>query len=159
MNLDRAAFRVRWWLGLGALAAFGVATPAPLGAQGVTTGSLSGLVTDTQGTALPEATVVAVHVPSGTRYRAIVRQGGAYTIPNMRVGGPYRVTTTYIGTVPNTREDVSGTSTVIARNDDDGAGLQCITVSDVIIVKGEETRADKRMCRRPPAARYAIAAA
>ncbi len=59
----------------------------------------------------------------------------------------------------NTREDVSGTSTVIARNDDDGAGLQCITVSDVIIVKGEETRADKRMCRRPPAARYAIAAA
>ena len=28
----------------------------------------------------------------------------------------------------------------------------------VIIVSGEETRADKRMCRRPPAARYAIAA-
>jgi outer membrane receptor protein involved in Fe transport len=91
---------------LGALAAIGVATPAPLGAQGVTTGSISGLVTDTQGSALAEATVVAVHVPSGTRYRAIVRQGGAYTIPNMRVGGPYRVTTTYIGTVPNTREDV-----------------------------------------------------
>lgn len=57
-----------------------------------------------------------------------------------------------------TREDVSGTSTVIAKNDDAGDGLQCITVSDVIIVKGEETRADKRMCRRPPAARYAIAA-
>lgn len=56
------------------------------------------------------------------------------------------------------REDVSGTSTVIAKNDDAGDGLQCITVSDVIIVKGEETRADKRMCRRPPAARYAIAA-
>lgn len=59
----------------------------------------------------------------------------------------------------NTREDVSGSSTVIARNDDEDGGLQCITVSDVIIVKGEETRADKRMCRRPPAARYAIAAA
>src|SRR5688572_25440265 len=58
----------------------------------------------------------------------------------------------------NTREDVSGTSTVVARNDEDNNGLQCITVSDVIIVSGEETRADKRMCRRPPAARYAIAA-
>jgi surface antigen len=58
----------------------------------------------------------------------------------------------------NTREDVSGTSTVVARNDEDDDALQCITVSDVIIVKGEETRADKRMCRRPPAARYAIAA-
>jgi len=31
--------------------------------------------------------------------------------------------------------------------------------TDVIIVNGEETRADKRMCRRPPAARYAIAQA
>ena len=58
----------------------------------------------------------------------------------------------------NTREQVSGTSTVVARDDDDNDGLQCITVSDVIIVKGEETRADKRMCRRPPAARYAILA-
>lgn len=58
-----------------------------------------------------------------------------------------------------TRPDVSGTSTVAASdqqvNDD---GLQCITVTDVVIVKGEETRADKRMCRRPPAARYAIQA-
>jgi hypothetical protein len=30
-------------------------------------------------------------------------------------------------------------------------------VTDVIIVNGEEARADNRMCRRPPA-RYAIAA-
>lgn len=57
-----------------------------------------------------------------------------------------------------TRADVSGTSTVIARNDADIAGMQCITVSDVIIVSGEETRADKRMCRKPPAARYALSA-
>lgn len=58
-----------------------------------------------------------------------------------------------------TRAEVSGTSTVIARNDDeDGAGLQCITVTDVIIVRGEETRADKRMCRQPPAKRYALLA-
>ena len=58
----------------------------------------------------------------------------------------------------STREDVTGTSTVVASNTLDDAGLQCITVSDVIIVKGEETSADKRMCRRPPAARYAILA-
>lgn len=63
----------------------------------------------------------------------------------------------------NTRENVTGTSTVVARDDGPGRGngnangLQCITVADVIIVNGEETRADKRMCRRPPAARYAIA--
>jgi len=57
----------------------------------------------------------------------------------------------------NTRDDVSGTSTVIAKEDLGNGDPQCITVSDVIIVKGEETRADKRMCRQPPAVRYAIA--
>lgn len=57
-----------------------------------------------------------------------------------------------------TREDVSGTSTVVARNDNDKGGLQCITVSDVIIVNGEETTADKRMCRKPGSARYALMA-
>ena len=57
-----------------------------------------------------------------------------------------------------TRADVSGTSTVVGRDDNARGGLQCITVSDVIIVQGEETKADKRMCRRPPAARYALVA-
>ena len=63
-----------------------------------------------------------------------------------------------VGWVSQTREDVSGSSTVVARNDDDGEGRQCVTVTDVIIVGGEETRADKRMCRQPPAKRYALLA-
>ena len=59
----------------------------------------------------------------------------------------------------NTRDEVSGTSTVTAREAVGGEeGLDCIVVSDVIIVRGEETRADKRMCRRPGAARYTIVA-
>ena len=57
-----------------------------------------------------------------------------------------------------TRENVSGTSTVVARNDTDKGGMQCITVSDVIIVNGEETTANKRMCRKPGSARYALMA-
>jgi hypothetical protein len=57
-----------------------------------------------------------------------------------------------------TRSEVSGTSTVLARNDQDIGGLQCLVVSDVVIVRGEVTRADKRMCRKPPAARYALVA-
>jgi surface antigen len=70
-------------------------------------------------------------------------------------GGDAQVGSTAAWT-SNTREDVSGTSTVVASNVVDDTGLQCITVTDVVIVKGEEARADKRMCRRPPAARYAI---
>jgi surface antigen len=60
----------------------------------------------------------------------------------------------------NTREDVSGTSTVIARNDEPTSagqpGRKCIMVSDVIIVNGEETTANKRMCRAPGSARYSL---
>jgi surface antigen len=58
-----------------------------------------------------------------------------------------------------TRENVSGTSTVTASDSEvDANGLQCLRVTDVVIVEGEETRAEKRMCRRPPAVRYTIAA-
>jgi len=36
--------------------------------------------------------------------------------------------------------------------------LDCITVTDVVIVRGEETKADKRMCRPPGSRRYSIVA-
>jgi surface antigen len=56
------------------------------------------------------------------------------------------------------RENVSGTSTVSARDTDAGRVSDCITVTDVVIVEGEETRAEKRMCRAPGSARYSIVA-
>ncbi|WP_390551033.1 hypothetical protein [Qipengyuania sp. MTN3-11] len=56
-----------------------------------------------------------------------------------------------------TREDVSGTSTVTARVASVG-DADCITVTDVVIVRGEETTADKRMCRPPGQRRYSIVA-
>ena len=40
-------------------------------AQGVTTGSISGVVNDAQDLPAPGATVVAIHEPSGTRYEAV----------------------------------------------------------------------------------------
>ncbi len=57
-----------------------------------------------------------------------------------------------------TRDNVSGTSTVVARNDEAQASMKCITVSDVIIVNGEETKANKRMCKPPGGARYSLMA-
>ncbi|HWP83077.1 MAG TPA: carboxypeptidase regulatory-like domain-containing protein [Bacteroidota bacterium] len=65
--------------------------------QGVTTGSLTGLVTDEKGEALPGANVIAVHEPSGTQYGTAVRTGGLFDIPNMRVGGPYTITVSFVG--------------------------------------------------------------
>lgn len=57
-----------------------------------------------------------------------------------------------------TRDGVSGTSTVTARDTAGASGLDCITVTDVVIVKGEETTADKRMCRPPGSRRYSLVA-
>ncbi len=57
----------------------------------------------------------------------------------------------------DTRENVSGTSTVTARETSPDSA-DCIMVTDVIIVEGEETRAEKRMCRPPGSARYSIVA-
>ncbi len=57
----------------------------------------------------------------------------------------------------NTRNNVSGTSTV-TRRDASSGDLDCITVTDVVIIEGEEARADKRMCRAPGSARYSIVA-
>src|SRR2546428_9496078 len=66
--------------------------PSTLTAQGVTTAQLTGFVTDTSsGAPLADASVTAVHLPSGTSYRALVRSGGTYTIPNMRIGGSHPV--------------------------------------------------------------------
>jgi hypothetical protein len=78
--------------------------PAPLAAQGVTTTAINGIVSeasDAEGGAISEASVVAVHEPSGTTYRAQTRAGGVFNIPNMRVGGPYRITATAIGFEPD----------------------------------------------------------
>lgn len=63
----------------------------------VTTSSMSGKVTDDKGEALIGATVVALHVPSGTSYGTVTNENGLYSINNMRVGGPYEITASYVG--------------------------------------------------------------
>jgi hypothetical protein len=66
-------------------------------AQGVTTGSINGTVVDAQKQPVAGASVIAVHEPSGTNYEATTRADGRFSIPNMRVGGPYTVVVSYVG--------------------------------------------------------------
>ncbi|RNC88418.1 MAG: TonB-dependent receptor [Winogradskyella sp.] len=75
-------------------------------AQGVTTSSLGGQVTDAQGEPLPGATVIAVHTPTGSKYGAATDFDGYYRISNMRTGGPYTVTISYVGFKEFVRENV-----------------------------------------------------
>ena len=69
----------------------------PLCAQ-VTTGNLGGTVTAKQDkSALPGVTIEAVHVPTGTRYTGVSGANGYFLIPNVRIGGPYKITGTLEG--------------------------------------------------------------
>ena len=65
--------------------------------QGNTNSSINGEVVDATGMSVPGATVVPVHTPSGSKYGAITDFNGYYRIANMRVGGPYKITFTYVG--------------------------------------------------------------
>ena len=63
----------------------------------ITTSSMSGRVTEADGSAVIGATVIAVHTPSGTQYYAITDNAGNYRMHNMRIGGPYTVTISHMG--------------------------------------------------------------
>lgn len=70
----------------------------------VTTSSLDGQVVDENQQPVIGATVLAVHNPSGSRYRAVTNAEGRYTIQGMRTGGPYTVTVSYLGYATRTYE-------------------------------------------------------
>ena len=89
-----------------------VALATVASAQGVTTGQLSGRVLDSQQQAVAGASVIAIHLPSGTTYEGATRADGKFSIPGMRVGGPYSVTVAASGTgaaafQPETQDDIT----------------------------------------------------
>ncbi|MHC1776120.1 MAG: carboxypeptidase regulatory-like domain-containing protein [Lentimicrobium sp.] len=63
----------------------------------VTTSGMNGKITGSNGESLPGATVVAIHIPSGSQYGTTTDLDGNYRIPNMNVGGPYKITVSYVG--------------------------------------------------------------
>ena len=122
-----------------AVVALALATLWPNGpafAQGVTTGALNGIVTTEQKQPIQGASVIAIHLPSGTNYETVTRADGRFTIPGMRVGGPYSVTVTYSGTAgtafePQTQEDVQVTLGVAS---DLVFNVRTVTVQETVTV-------------------------
>ncbi|QBA65193.1 TonB-dependent receptor [Muriicola soli] len=74
--------------------------------QGVTTSAISGKIIDEAGEPLGGASIVAVHVPTGSTYGAAADFDGFYRISNMRSGGPYTITFSYIGFTDNVKNEI-----------------------------------------------------
>ena len=72
----------------------------------VTTSNIKGLILDENSVPLPGANVLAIHTPTGTKYGAATNFDGRYNLFNLRVGGPYTITISYIGYKEQTFSDV-----------------------------------------------------
>lgn len=125
-------------------------------AQGVTTSAISGKVTMaskaptadrvvTSDEGLPGANVVAVHIPSGTTYGTVTRADGGYTIPNARIGGPYKVTCSFVGYQTQEKSDVmlalGVTSNINFQMVEEGTALSEIVVSGSALFNSDRTGA------------------
>ncbi len=62
-----------------------------------TTGTITGSVKDAKNMPLVGASIEVIHEPSGSRYKSVSTSTGKYTVPALRVGGPYKITVSYVG--------------------------------------------------------------
>ncbi len=72
----------------------------------VTSGTITGNVKDGKGMSLAGASVEAIHEPSGTRYKTTTSGTGRFTLPGLRVGGPYKLSFSFVGLKPEVINDV-----------------------------------------------------
>lgn len=91
----------------GLVAMFALAWAPSAIAQGATTSTIIGVVTDPDGMALPGVTITIVHQPTGTRYTSYTRGDGRFRVFNVRVGGPYSVAVQLQGFAPLSRETLN----------------------------------------------------
>src|SRR3989449_7542412 len=103
-------------------------------AQGVTTGSVTGVIKDAQGGVIPGATVTAVHEPSGTSYETVTQSDGRFFIQGMRVGGPYKVTASLAGFTTEVKNNLTLTLGVAQ---DVEFSLKIAAVAETITVVGQ----------------------
>ena len=125
-------------------------------------GSIAGSIAGSAlGSAGAGGAVVGLAVPVGTLLSSEIlnmldckEQVQASEATNSAVRGGVGTSSTWTS---GTRANVSGSSTVTGE-DKLADGSSCVTVTDVVIVDGEETTALKRMCRKPGESGYTLAA-
>ena len=115
---------------------------APLALAQVVSSSLTGLVRGPDGKAVAGATVSAIHVPTGTAYKATTNDAGRYNFRGLIVGGPYNVSTTAAGFKVAGRSEIE---TALGQDVTQDFVLETgseIVALDKYVVKGEANELD-----------------
>jgi hypothetical protein len=72
----------------------------------VTTATLSGLVKNKKNEPLSNATVNVQFAEAGIQLSVLARADGRFTIPNLRVGGPYKITASFVNYTSLSQENI-----------------------------------------------------
>lgn len=86
-----------------------------------TTATLSGNITDEKTKPVAGATITIKHEPTGTIEYSQTNSRGIFLVPNLKVGGPYTISITYVGYSADTLHDVN---LVLGTNPDINVALQ-----------------------------------
>ncbi|MGE0567105.1 MAG: carboxypeptidase regulatory-like domain-containing protein, partial [Bacteroidia bacterium] len=72
----------------------------------VTTSEIRGNVKSKTNETLPGAVVVAVHEPTSTKYYASTFNDGSFVLPNLKTGGLYEITVSYVGFIQEKKSNI-----------------------------------------------------
>src|SRR3989441_5895193 len=109
--------------------------PPPLRAQGVTTGAITGKVTDASGQPVVLADVRIVNRSTGFTTSTRTRENGLFLVQGLEVGGPYTVTVRAIGQQPFQRDNVDVELSVATRVDVQLTG-QAVQLEGIVVAGG-----------------------
>jgi hypothetical protein len=120
----------------------------------ITTSSISGVVVNEKKEVMVGASVVATHVPTGTTYKTVTNKTGAFVFPAVRVGGPFSVVASYVGskkveeTDVNTQLGVTTNVNFILVNENSTLKEVVVTGTKSGLFSKEKTGASQQFTRR-----------
>ena len=99
----------------------------------VTTATMSGAVTGPEGKGLSGATVKISYPNAGINKSVVTQSDGSYVVPNLRVGGPYKISVSYTGFQEKTEDNIFlelGQNTAVDFSlDTKAVGLEAVTIT------------------------------
>jgi Carboxypeptidase regulatory-like domain len=99
----------------------------------VTTATMSGSITNTEGKPLPGATVNISFANAGINKFTLTQSNGSFVVPNLRVGGPYKITVSFVGYQEKTEDSIMlelGQNTAVDfKLESTSANLTAVTVT------------------------------